>query len=494
MNVFGYTIKKKKDQDDSEKVQSVVVPSSSDGSTLVSSGAAYYGYTFDIEGSMKNEDDLIKRYREVSFYSDCDSAIEDIINEAIAGEEDEQPVVPNLDNLKVSAGVKNKIQEEFKNILNLLDFDEKGHDIFRQWYIDGRIYYNIMLDKNNPSAGIQKLLNVDARKIRKIKNIVKEKAENGVEIVKTVEEYYIYNDKGISSGDSRGIKLSLDSVVYTPSGYIDGTTGMVLSYLHKAIKPVNQLKMIEDAFVIYTISRAPQRRIFYVDVGNLNQASAEKYTADLMAKYRNKIVYDANTGEIRDDKKHQSVLEDYWMPRREGGKGTEITTLEGGGSLIGNDVMQYFQQKLFQSLNVPISRLQPNQGFTLGKSSEITRDEIKFNKFIIRLRKKFSGLFLDLLRVQLIAKNIMSPEEWDQYKKSIRFDYRKDNFFAEFKQNEIIASRINLLLQVDQFVGKYYSMEWVKKNVLMQTDEEIEDEEELMQAEFEENPPVEVAK
>jgi hypothetical protein len=482
LEIFGFSIKKKTNQ--KEKTETVVVPTIDDGSTLISSaGAGYYGYTLDIDGTVKNEDELIKRYREASFYPDCDSAIEDIVNEMISTEEDDASVDVKLDDLEVSEQIKKKITDEFARILELLEFEQKGQDIIRQWYIDGRLYYHPLLDVKNAKEGIQKIIYIDSRKIRKIKNIQKKKNAAGVEIVVSAEEYYIYNAKGITAGTATGVKMSLDSVVYVPSGYIDNNNGMALSYLHKAIKPVNQLKMIEDAFVIYTISRAPQRRVFYIDVGNMPKHKAEQYVTDIMGKFRNKIVYDASTGEIRDTKKHMSVLEDFWMPRREGGKGTEITTLQGGDTLINNDSMQYFQQKLFQSLNVPISRLQPNQGFNLGKSSEITRDELKFNKFIIKLRKKFSNLFYDLLRIQLISKGIMAVDEWDQYKSKIRFDFKKDNFFTEFKQNEIIATRIALLQQADPFIGRYYSIEWARKNIMMQTEDEIKELDKQMQEE-----------
>lgn len=483
-NFFGLEIKRKTDEN---KIKSVVTPESEDGATVSTFGAGYYGYSLDLDGVVKNEDDLIRRYRETSYYSDCDSAIEDIINECIPGDEDEEPVTINLESLKISAGTKTKIEEEFKNILHLLGFYIKGHDIFRRWYIDGRLFYHIVLDDSKKSEGIKKLILVDPRKIRKIKNIKKEKGPNGVEVVTNIEEYYVYNEKGISDSKS-GLKLNLDSVAYVTSGYQDENTGMVLSYLHKAIKPVNQLKMIEDAFVVYTISRAPQRRIFYIDVGNMPKQKADQYVNEIMGKYRNKIVYDASTGQIRDEKKHMSVLEDFWMPRREGGKGTEITTLQGGDSLISHESLTYFQQKLFQALNVPISRLQPNQSFSLGKSSEITRDEIKFNKFIVKLRKKFATLFFDLIRVQLILKGIIAPEEWDEIKTLIKFDYRKDNFFTEFKDSEILTNRINLLTMIDPYVGKYYSPQWVRKNVLMQTEQEMADVDKEIEQAFKDNP------
>lgn len=478
MQLFGIEIKRA--QQEKQKALSVVPPSADDGSTVISSSVnagAYYGMVLDVEGIIKNENDLIRRYREVSQYADCDSAIEDIVNEAIVAE-DEQAVEIVLDDLKVPQSIKTKIETEFEEVLRLLKFEEKGHDIFRTWYIDGRLYYHILIDENRVKDGIVELRQIDPRKIRRIKNVTKEKTPTGVEVVKKIEEYYLYNDKGITEQTTQGIKLSLDSVIYTPSGLVDSNSGMMLSYLHKAIKPVNQLKMIEDSLVIYRISRAPERRIFYIDVGNLPKIKAEQYVNDIMNRFRNKIVYDASTGEVRDDKKHMSMLEDFWMPRREGGKGTEITTLGGGQNLGQIEDINYFQNKLYQALNVPASRMKPDQSFNIGRSSEITRDEVKFSKFISRIRKKFTNLFLDTLRVQLIAKGIINPDEWDDMKQFIRFDFMKDNYFAELKENEIMQQRINILNQVDQYVGKYYSTTWVKKNVLMQTEDDIKEIEE----------------
>ena len=365
MQIFGFEIKRKEEKE----LPSIVPPSQDDGSTVVNSAAAHYGMVMDLEGIIKTENDLIRRYREISQYADCDSAIEDIINEAIIAEEDKQPVEIILDDLKVPDSIKKKIREEFDQVLYLLDFSDKGHDIFRNWYVDGRVFYNIMIDPNNAKKGIQELRYIDPRKIRRIKHVEKAKSDKGVELVKNVEEYYLYNDKGITEQTMQGVKMSLDSVVFTPSGRVDQNTGMVLSYLHKAIKPVNQLKMMEDALVIYRISRAPERRIFYIDVGNLPKVKAEQYVNDIMNKFRNKVVYDATTGEVRDDRKHMSMMEDFWMPRREGGKGTEITTLPGGQTLGQIEDIQYFQNKLFQALNVPITRLRPDQTFNLGRSS-----------------------------------------------------------------------------------------------------------------------------
>lgn len=472
-NVFGFEIKRKKSP--LADKGSVIAPSPDDGSTVVSSAAAYYGLVIDLEAVAKNENELIRRYRETAQYPDCDGAIEDIINEAIVGDSTKSPITLHLDDLKVSDSIKKKMRDEFDNILKMYKFDEKGHDLFRQWYIDGRLFYHIILDESNIKNGILELRYIDPRKIRKIKNIKKEKNAQGVEVVKEVEEYYLYNDKGITEGTTQGVKLSVDSVVFCNSGLIDANTNMVLSYLHKAIKPVNQLKMMEDATVIYRISRAPERRIFYIDVGNLPKQRAEQYVTELMNKFRNKIVYDAATGEIKDNRQHLSLMEDFWMPRREGGKGTEITTLQGGQNLGQIEDIQYFQQKVYQSLNVPVSRLQPNQTFSLGKSAEITRDEIKFNRFIERLRKKFLTLLRDPLRVQLIAKGIIRADEWDVLKDQIKFDYQRDNNYAELKNADLMNSRLALLQVIDPFVGKYYSVDWVRKNVLMQTEEEIKE-------------------
>ena len=474
LDLFGFEIKKKQNkQPDNTQV---VAPAADDGSTIISTlgaAAAYYGMTVDLEGVIKNENDLIRRYREVSQYGDCDNAIEEIVNEAIIANSDEKPVEIVLDDVKLSSGIKDKIRAEFDSILKLYKFNAKGHDIFRSWYVDGRLYYHILLDENNPANGILELRFVDPRKIRKIKNIKKGKNDKGVEVVKSIDEFYIYNDKGINENTAQGVKLSLDSVIYCPSGLIDANSNSMLGYLHKAIKPVNMLKMVEDALVIYRVSRAPERRIFYIDVGNLPKLKAEQYVNDIMNKFRNKIVYDAATGEVRDDKKHLSMMEDFWMPRREGGKGTEITTLTGGQNLGQIEDINYFQNKLYQALNVPVSRLRPDQGFSLGRSNEITRDEVKFNKFIERLRRKFSSLFADALRVQLIAKNIIRPEEWDQIAQDIRFDFQEDNHFAELKEAEVLNNRIEQLTRISPYIGTYFSMNYVRRFVLKQSDDDI---------------------
>lgn len=495
MEIFGFEIKKKQLK---KTGGDIVSPSVDDGSTLISTlgaAAAYYGMTVDLEGVIKNENDLIRRYREISQYGDCDTAVEDICSEAIVVNSDEQSVEVVLDDVNLSSGIKKKITEEFDNILKLYKFDVKGHDIFRSWYVDGRLYYHILLDETDISKGIQELRFVDPRKIRRIKNIKKGKNDKGIDVVKSIDEFYIYNDKGINENTSQGVKLSIDSVIYCPSGLVDANSNTMLGHLHKAIKPVNQLKMIEDSLVIYRVSRAPERRIFYIDVGNLPKLKAEQYVNDIMNKYRNKIVYDAATGEVRDNRKHLSMMEDFWMPRREGGKGTEITTLSGGQNLGQIDDINYFQNKLYQCLNVPISRMKPDQGFSLGRTNEITRDEVKFNKFIERLRRRFSVLFSEALRVQLIAKNIIRPDEWEEISQDIRFDFQEDNHFAELKEIEILNTRLESLNRIQQHVGTYYSMNYVKRFVLKQTDKEIEEiqkeikeETDLMAAELPQQP------
>jgi hypothetical protein len=480
MQIFGFEFQRKK----KPQQATVVPPSADDGSTLVSSNSTgYYAQVMSLETTIKNENDLIRRYREIAQYPDTDSAIDDITNEAIVADSDEPSVKIILDDLKVSSAIKTKISNEFTNIMNILKFETKGHDIFRNWYIDGRAYYQILVDENNPKTGIVELREVDPRKIRKIKNVNKEKNANGVEIVKSIEEYYLYNDKGITESGTQGIRLPLDSIIYVPSGVMDKNSGMMLSHLHKSIKIVNQLKMMEDALVIYRISRAPERRIFYVDVGNLPKLKAEQYVNDIMNKFRNKIVYDATTGEVRDDRKHMSLMEDFWMPRREGGKGTEITTLPGGQTLGQIEDIEYFQNKLYQSLNVPASRLQKTDGFNLGRSSEITRDEIKFTKFVARIRKKFTALFLESLKTQLVLKGICTIEDWEEFAIGIRFDFLRDNHYSELKDAELMQGRLNILTMIDPFVGKYYSPSYVKRHVLRLDDDEIQS----MEAENEEH-------
>lgn len=487
MNLFGLELGKKNKKLERQNPLSVVPPSTDDGSTVITTaqGAAnYYGLVLDMDSIVKNENDLIRRYREVAQYSDCDSAITDIVNESIVTD-DAKSIEIKLDDLKVSDSIKTKITDEFEEVIRLLDFEEFGPDIFRNWYIDGRVYYQVLIDPDNIKNGITELRKVDPRKIRKIKNVKKQRNDKGVDVVVDIEEYYIYNDKGINEQTSQGVKLTLDSIIYCPSGLVDQNSGMTLGHLHKAVKPTNQLKMIEDAVVIYRISRAPERRIFYIDVGNLPKIKAEQYVNDIMNKFRNKIVYDATTGEVRNDRKHLSLMEDFWMPRREGGKGTEITTLPGGQTLGQIEDIQYFQNKLFQALNVPLGRLQPTQGFSLGRSTEITREEVKFNKFVTRLRKKFANLLSDALRIQLIAKGIIREDEWATMKPNIYFDFQKDNYFAELKESEVLMNRLATLQQISAYVGSYYSQEWIMKNVLQQSDDDITE----IKKQNAENPP-----
>lgn len=475
-SIFGFTIGGKKKPDDLPK--SVISPSVDDGSIVINSNVGgvtgeSYVLAFDPDGQIKNELDLIKRYRTLSGMPYVAEAIEDVVNEAIVMDGITPPVKLVLDELKVSEGLKKKINDSFNEILNKLDFNNSGYDVFKNWYIDGKILYQIILDETKIKDGIKELRPIDPRKIKKIKNIKKEMTTGGVEIIKTIEEYYLYNDKGIVDGRTTGIKLSKDSVIYCHSGIVDSNNGLLLSHLHKAIKPANQLKMLEESVVIYRYTRAPERRVFYIDVGNLPKGKAEQYVKTMMDKFKNKLSYDAVTGDIVDSKRHLSMLEDFWLPRRDGGKGTEITTLPGGAGLGQLDDLDYFQNLLQRALNVPISRTKPDTGFSIGKSDTVSRDEIKFNKFINKLRSKFNTLFLDALRVHLVAKGIISADDWDEIKEKIRVDYAHDNYFSELKENEILNSRIRTALDMDPLVGKYYSKTYVQKKVLRLTDEEI---------------------
>ena len=469
---FGFSITRKKDD-----AESFTLPSSDDGAVDIASGG-FFSSVYDIEGRDKTQYDLIKRYRHISQQPECDSAIEDIVSEGIASNENDSPISLQLDGLKQSSNVKRRIREEFDRVLQLMMFQEKGHDIFRRWYVDGRLFYHKVIDKKDPRKGITELRYIDPQKIKKVRETVSGKPNpiTGVEEKKRTEEFYIYNEKGIATGGTRdsGLKITKDSIAYFPSGLIDQNRGSVLSYLHKAIKPVNQLRMIEDSLVIYRISRAPERRIFYIDVGNLPKIKAEQYLKDVMNRYRNKLVYDASTGEIRDDRNHMSMLEDFWLPRREGGRGTEITTLPGGQNLGEIDDIVYFQRKLYRSLNVPISRMEAESNFSLGRSTEITRDELKFTKFVQRLRKKFSVIFHDILRTQLILTGVIAEEEWDAMKEHIAYDFLQDGHFAELRDAEILRERIEMLGTLEPYVGNFFSKRWVQKNVLRQTDEEIE--------------------
>ena len=471
--LFGFKITRKKDEG-----ESFTLPSSDDG-TIEVAGGGFYSQTLDVDGRDKTENDLIRRYRDIAIQPECDSAIEDIVSEGIASNEFDAPVALRLDRLEYSSKVKKRINEEFDRVLQLLDFNIKGHDIFRRWYVDGRIYYHKVIDKKEPRKGIKELRYIDPRKIKKVREVIKDRPDpvTGIDKQKQTLEYYLYNEKVVdnSATPQSALKITTDSIAFCPSGLVDQTKGSVLSYLHKAIKPVNQLRMIEDALVIYRISRAPERRIFYIDVGNLPKIKAEQYLKDVMSRYRNKLVYDASTGEIRDDRNHMSMLEDFWLPRREGGRGTEITTLPGGSNLGEIEDIVYFQRKLYRSLNVPMSRMEAEQNFSIGRSTEITRDELKFSKFVQRLRKKFSALFHDVLRTQLVLTGVIAEEEWDRIKEHIQYDFLQDGHFAELRDTEILRERIDMLGQVEPYVGNFFSKTWVQKNILRQTDEEIQE-------------------
>ena len=493
--LFGFSI------EDSEKqppgLVSPVPPNNQDGSeNYVSSG--FFGSYVDIEGIYKNENDLIRRYRSMSLYPECDSAIEDVVNEAIVADTNDSPIEIELSNLNASDGIKKIIRDEFRYILDLLDFDTKAHEIFRNWYIDGRLYYNKVIDQKKPEDGIQELRYTDASKMRYIRQIVQKKGDGVFQRQPSesdqfqfppIEEYFVYTDGGKKTGygtqrSSGGVKLTRDSICYCTSGLVDRNKGSTLSWLHKAIKPLNQLMMIEDSLVIYRLSRAPERRIFYIDVGNLPKVKAEQYLRDVMMRYRNKLVYDSNTGEIRDDKKHMSMMEDFWLPRREGGRGTEITTLPGGQNLGEITDINYFQKKLYRSLNVPETRIQGEGGFSLGRSSEILRDEIKFSKFVGRMRKRFSHMFQDLLKTQLILKNVVTPEDWEKMSDHIQYDFLYDNHFAELKDAELTTERLNLAALAEPYVGKYYSNDYIRRKILRQTDIEIEEQDALIEKEI----------
>lgn len=475
VNLFGFEIGRQKKKIEELTEKTFALPTRDDGAVVIQSGA-YYGTFVDLDGTVRNEIELITRYRDMSLQPEVENAIDDIVNEAIVLDDDGESVNIKTDDLKQPDKIKKKISDEFEFILKLLDFSNTGHDIFRRWYVDGRMFYHVVIDEKSPTKGIKEIRYIDPRRIRKIREIQKTKdPRTGIEIIKSENEYYLYNERGVVGAHSNlGAKIATDSIVNVNSGLMDSKRTMVLSYLHKAIKPLNQLRMIEDATVIYKISRAPERRVFYIDVGNMPTAKAEQYLRDTMVKYRNKLVYDANTGEIKDDRKHMSMLEDFWLPRREGGKGTEISTLPAGVGFNDMTDVQYFQKNLYKALGVPISRLEPQQGFSLGRTTEISRDELKFNKFVQRLRAKFSTLFDDLLRTQLVLKRICTVEEWEEFKEDIVYDFKKDNNFTELKEAELLSNRVQILTMIDPFVGKYYSPQWVRKNVLRQTEEDME--------------------
>jgi hypothetical protein len=480
MRLFGFEFVRAKDdkKDDpnvntpDEKVFSI--PQQDDGAITVRTGS-HYGVYVDLDGVVRNEIELITRYREMSLQPELEIAVDEIINEAIVQDDSGQTVEINTDDVDYPEAVKKKIRDEFENILRLLNFGNMGHEIFRRWYIDGRLFYEIVVSEREPAKGIKEVRYIDPRRIRKIREIQKAKDPvTGMEIIKGEHEYYLYNERGVIGIHSNlGTKIAKDTIVNVNSGLMDAMRTMVLSYLHKAIKPLNQLRMVEDATVIYRLSRAPERRIFYIDVGSMPTIKADQYVTDIMTKYRNKLVYDSATGEIKDDRKHLSMLEDFWLPRREGGKGTEISTLPGGQNLGQMEDVQYFEKKLYKALGVPMSRLESQSGFSLGRTTEITRDELKFSKFVARLRNKFSTLFDDLLRTQLVLKRICTEEEWMVIKEKIWYDFKKDNNFTELKEAELLQNRLAILQVIDPYVGRYYSMEYVRKKVLQLTDDEI---------------------
>ena len=499
--LFGFSIEDNEPL--SPSTVSPVPPNNEDGvDHYLTSG--FFGSYVDIEGVYRTEFDLIKRYREMALHPEVDGAIEDVVNEAIVSDSNDTPVQIELSNLNASDGIKKKIREEFKYILELLDFDKKAHEIYRNWYIDGRLYYHKVIDLKKPELGIQELRYIDSLKIRYVRQ-QKKKQEDRYRLANStsdnpmeyefpeMEEYFVYNPKmsyptsnPSSMGGNNGIRIARDSITYCTSGLVDRNKGSTLSYLHKAIKALNQLRMIEDSLVIYRLSRAPERRIFYIDVGNLPKVKAEQYLRDVMMRYRNKLVYDASTGEIRDDKKFMSMLEDFWLPRREGGRGTEITTLPGGQNLGEITDIKYFQEKLYRSLNVPSSRIGGEGGFNLGRSSEILRDEVKFSKFVGRLRKRFSNMFNDMLKTQLILKNIITPEDWEIMSDHIQYDFLYDNHFAELKETELMTERLNMVATAEPYIGKYYSQDYVRRKILRQTDQEIIEQDVLIKKEIEE--------
>ena len=485
--LFGFSLERAKKV---PKGPSFVQKDNLDGSQPVS-GGGYYGYTVDFDGTVRNEYQLISRYREMVLQPECDSAVDDIVNETICGNFDDVPVELELSNLKASDKIKKLMREEFHEILRLLDFENRSYEIFRRWYVDGRLFYHKVINPDNPREGLIELRYIDPRKIRKITEVEQKRPEQlrGLPLNEQLSpksaDYFLYDPKGLKNSTTQGLKIAPDSICYVHSGIMDLNKNMTLSHLHKAIKAVNQLRMIEDSLVIYRLSRAPERRIFYIDVGNLPKNKAEQYLREVMGRYRNKLVYDANTGEIKDDKKFLSMLEDFWLPRREGGRGTEITTLPGGQNLGELEDVKYFQKKLYKALNVPSSRLETETTFNIGRAAEITRDEVKFQKFVSRLRKRFSELFTDLLKTQLVLKGVVTLEEWEEMKEHVQYDYIADNYFSEMKEIEIRNERMNQVASMDPFVGKYFSVEYMRRQVLKQTDREIQEIDKQIESEME---------
>ena len=473
LKLFGFEIRRSKSQEAEDKnLKSIVPKVDEDGAGYVTASGSHFGQYIDIDGDKsKDNATLIQKYRGVAMHPEVDAAIEDITNEAVSGG-DEIAVKLDLDNVELSKSIKNKIQEEFDDILYMLKFGDLGHDIFRSWYVDGRKVYHLVVDEKNPKKGVLDIRPIDSAKIRKVKEVIRKRDPiTGASIVEGQNEYFIYQEK--PGEQNSGIKLTKDSVVYVTSGLLDASQKHVVSYLHKALKPINQLRMMEDSLVIYRLARAPERRIFYIDVGNLPKGKAEEYMKGIMTRYRNKLVYDAATGEIKDDRKHMSMLEDFWLPRREGNRGTEITSLPGGDNLGQIDDIVYFQKRLYRSLNVPINRLEQESQFSLGRSTEISRDELKFQKFIDRLRRRFSMLFREMLKRQLVLKGIITEEDWEDISNKINFEFTRDNHFTELKEAELLRDKLQSLDQVQQYVGEYFSKEWVMKNILRFDDDQI---------------------
>lgn len=490
--LFGFEISRTKEEiKQEETVKSFVQPTHDDGAMEVVAGGSYGTYV-DLEGAAKSEGELVTRYREMALQPECDTAVEDIVNEAIIVD-NQSPVNIVLDDIDEPKALKDRIREEFGNITKLLDFNNLAHDIFRQWYIDGRLYYHIMIDEKKARDGIKELRKIDPRKIKKVREKFSQTDQRtNMKMEKGYNEYYVYHPKGITAQSNQtAVKISKDSICHVTSGLVDPSNRMVLGYLHKAIKPLNQLRTLEDATVIYRLSRAPERRIFYIDVGNLPKMKAEQYLADMMAKHKNKLVYDASSGEVRDDRKFMTMMEDFWLPRREGGRGTEITTLPGGQNLGEMDDVDYFRRKLYKSLNVPITRMESEGQFNLGRTSEVTRDELKFTRFIERLRARFTHLFDNLLEIQLVLKGVINRKQWKELRDNLYYDFPHDSYFTELKNAEVLTERMRLMGEVEQYVGKFYSLEWVRKNVLQMSEEEIRDmDKQIKREESDEDSPM----
>ena len=489
--LFGFEIKRSSSNSNQKQLPSVVPPTDDDGAGYVTASGSYFGQVLNMDDDgAKDNHQLIQKYRGLATHPEVDMAIEEIVNESICISDTEPSVSINVDEIDASASIKKQIEEEFENVYNMLSFGDNGHDIFRRWYVDGRIMHHLVVNEANLKAGIQEIRPIDSAKIRKVKQIQKKKDPlTNAQIVEKVEEFFVYQEKPGQANS--GVKMSLDSVNYVTSGLLDEHRKRVVAFLHKAIKPINQLRMMEDSLVIYRLSRAPERRIFYIDVGNLPKGKAEEYMKNIMTKYRNKMVYDASTGEMKDDRKHMSILEDFWLPRREGGRGTEISTLPGGENLGQIDDIIYFQKRVYRALNVPVNRLEQESQFSLGRSTEISRDEVKFQKFIDRLRRRFSKLFLDILKKQLMLKGIITEEDWEAWKSDIFVDFMTDNHFAELKETEVLRERLTTLDQAQQYVGDFLSKEWVYKNILLLKDEEIEEIKQQLEVERAEMPPEE---